>query len=64
MIKEFERVALVVDLPEFGFFAGDVGVIVDISPNGKQFTLELFNFANQDRRGYSCEASSSPPSIH
>ena len=33
------------DLPEFGLMAGDVGAVVDITPNAKQVTLEFFNFA-------------------
>jgi hypothetical protein len=45
MIKEFERVALTVDLPAHGFRAGDVATVVDITPNGRQVTLEFFNFA-------------------
>lgn len=44
MIKEFDQVALTVDLPEFHLKAGDVGVVVDITPNGRQYTLEIFNF--------------------
>jgi len=47
MLKEFEQVALTVDLPDFGFVAGDVGTVVDITTNGKQITLEFFNFAGQ-----------------
>ena len=45
MIKEFERAALSMDLPEFGLMAGDVGTVVDITPNAKQVTLEFFNFS-------------------
>jgi hypothetical protein len=45
MIREFERAALAVDLPEFALVAGDVGTVVDITANGKQATLEFFNFA-------------------
>jgi hypothetical protein len=45
MIKEFEQVALSVDLPEGGLVAGDVGTVVDITPNGRQVTVEFFNFA-------------------
>jgi len=45
MINEFERAALSVDLPEFGLMTGDVGTVVDITPNGAQVTLEFFNFA-------------------
>jgi hypothetical protein len=44
MIKEFDQVALTVDLPEHHLKTGDVGVVVDITPNGKQYTLEFFNF--------------------
>lgn len=44
MIQEFDQVALTVDLPDFHLKAGDVGTIVDITPNGKQYTLEFFNF--------------------
>jgi hypothetical protein len=47
MIKEFEQVALTEDLPEFELKAGDVGTVVDITPNGKQFTLEFFNFSGE-----------------
>ena len=45
MIKEFERAALAVDLPEFGLVTGDVGTVVDITPNRQQITLEFFNFS-------------------
>jgi hypothetical protein len=44
VIKEFDRVALTTDLPDFHLRAGDVGTVVDITPNGKQFTLEFINF--------------------
>ncbi len=44
MIQEFDQVALTVDLPKFHLKAGDVGTVVDITPNGKQYTLEFFNF--------------------
>ena len=44
MIKEFEQVALTIDLPDHHLKAGDVGTVVDITPNGKQYTLEFFNF--------------------
>jgi hypothetical protein len=47
MIHEFEQAALTVDVSEFGFQAGDVGTVVDITPNGKQVTLEFFNFAGK-----------------
>ncbi len=44
MISEFDQVALTVDVPEYHLKAGDVGAVVDITPNGKQYTLEFFNF--------------------
>jgi hypothetical protein len=47
MIKEFEQVVLTADLPDDGFVAGDVGTVVDITPNGKQVTLEFFNFSGE-----------------
>jgi hypothetical protein len=45
MIEEYEQVALTVDLPDEGLQAGDVGTVVDITPNGLQVTVEFFNFA-------------------
>jgi hypothetical protein len=45
MIVEFERVALTKDLPEFNLVTGDVGTVVDITPDGAHVTLEFFNFA-------------------
>ena len=47
MLKEFERAALTVDLPEFDLVAGDVGTVVDVTNNHKQVTLEFFNFAGK-----------------
>ena len=47
MIKEFEKAVLVVDLPEDGLVAGDVGTVVDITTNGQGVTLEFFNFAGK-----------------
>ncbi len=44
MIKEFDQVALTIDLTEHHLIAGDVGTVVDITANGKQCTLEFFNF--------------------
>jgi hypothetical protein len=41
MIKELDRVALVVDLPEHRLKAGDVGTVVDIAGAGEQYTLEF-----------------------
>ncbi len=47
MIEEFEQVALTEDLPDYGLKAGDVGTVVDITPNGRQLTLEFFNFSGE-----------------
>ncbi len=47
MIEEFEQVALTEDVPEFDLKAGDVGTVVDITTNGKQLTLEFFNFSGE-----------------
>ena len=45
MIEEFDRVALTVDLPEYRLKTGDVGTVVDITSNGRQYALEFFNLA-------------------
>lgn len=45
MIALYERAVLTEDLPAFSLKAGDVGTVVDITPNGRQLTLEFFNFA-------------------
>ena len=42
MISELERVALTVDLPEYHLRVGDMGTVVDITPNGEQYTVEFF----------------------
>ena len=47
MINEFDQVALTVDLPDYHLRAGDVGVVVDITPNRQQYTLEFFNFGGE-----------------
>lgn len=42
MIKEFDRVALTVDLPEYGLEVGDVGVVVLIHGEDEGYELEIF----------------------
>ena len=42
MIREFERVVLTVDLPQYGLQAGDVGTVADIHPSGKAYEVEVF----------------------
>lgn len=44
MIHELDQVALTADLPDHRLKSGDVGTVVDITPNGRQVTLEFFNF--------------------
>jgi len=43
MIKEHERVALTVDLPDYHLKVGDVGVIVMIHGNHEGYELEIFS---------------------
>lgn len=42
MIKEFERAVLVVDLPDEGFKAGDVGTVVHIYKDHTAYEVEFF----------------------
>ena len=42
MIRELERVALTVDLPDYHLKAGDMGTVVDITSDGQEFTIEFF----------------------
>ncbi|MBL8156801.1 MAG: DUF4926 domain-containing protein [Anaerolineae bacterium] len=44
-MKELDQVVLLVDLPDFHLKVVDVGTIVDVTPNGRQFTLEFFNYS-------------------
>ncbi|MBK9123549.1 MAG: DUF4926 domain-containing protein [Chloroflexi bacterium] len=41
MIPEFERAVLLEDIPELGFKAGDIGVVVDIHRGGAGYELEM-----------------------
>lgn len=43
MMKEYERVALLVDLPEHQLKAGDVGVVVMIHGDHEGYELEIFS---------------------
>jgi hypothetical protein len=47
MLQEFEQVALVVDAPDYGLVAGDVGTVVDITTDGKGVTVEFFDFVGR-----------------
>ena len=42
MIREHERVALTVDVPNRGLKAGDVGIVVMIHGDRKGYELEIF----------------------
>ncbi|MBC6937882.1 MAG: DUF4926 domain-containing protein [Chloroflexi bacterium] len=42
MIRELERVALTVDLPEYHLKAGDMGTVVDITSDDQEYTIEFF----------------------
>jgi hypothetical protein len=42
MIEELERVALTSDVPQYQLKAGDMGTVVDITPNRQQYTVEFF----------------------
>jgi hypothetical protein len=44
MIDEFEQVALTTELPEHSLKVGDVGTIVDVTPNAQQYMLEFTDF--------------------
>jgi hypothetical protein len=43
MIREFEDAVLMIDLPEHGLKAGDLGTVVDIDKTGQQAILEFFS---------------------
>lgn len=42
MIKEHERVVLIVDLPSYGLKAGDIGIVVHIYADQAAYELEIF----------------------
>lgn len=42
MIRELERVALTVDLPEYHLKADDMGTVVDITSDDLEYTIEFF----------------------
>ena len=44
MIAELDCVALTVDLPEHGLAAGDVGAVVHIYKDGREFMVEFTTF--------------------
>ena len=48
-IKLFDVIALIVDLPEYNLWRGQVGTVVEILKNGKGFEVE---FADREGRTY------------
>jgi hypothetical protein len=42
MIREYERVVLTTDLPDYGLQTGDVGVVVHIYKDGEAYEVEFF----------------------
>jgi hypothetical protein len=42
MIREHERVALLVDLPAYDLKIGDVGIVVHLYGTGKAYEVEFF----------------------
>ncbi len=48
-IKLFDIVALMVDLPEYNLWCGQVGTVVDILAHGQAFEVE---FSDNDGRTY------------
>ena len=43
MIKEHDRVALTVDLPDYDLKAGDVGIVVMVHGKHEGYELEIFS---------------------
>jgi hypothetical protein len=42
MIRELDRVVLVVDFPEYRLKAGDVGTVVHVYNDGEGYEIEVF----------------------
>lgn len=47
MIKEYDQVVLTQDLPEYGLFSGDLGVVVMIHGEHEGYELEIFSADGQ-----------------
>jgi hypothetical protein len=47
MLYTYEQIVLAEDIPQYGLQMGDVGTVVDITPNNQQVTLEFFNFLEE-----------------
>ena len=61
MIKEFDRVVLVSDLPEHHLRAGDVGVVVLIHSKDAGYEVEFFTLKGQTLDVVTVEASQVRP---
>lgn len=64
MIREHEQVVLISDLPEEGFQAGDVGVVVHIYSDGEGYELEMFAVDGHTLDVVTVEASQVRPVDH
>jgi len=64
MIKEHERVALSVDLPQYHLKAGDLGVVVMIHGDHDGYELELFSADGQTLDVVTVEARQVRPVTH
>ncbi|MEM8893205.1 MAG: DUF4926 domain-containing protein [Bacteroidota bacterium] len=49
MIKEFDRIVLLEDMPGKGLLAGDIGTVVLIHDNTSAFEIEFFTLDGQTR---------------
>ena len=61
MIKEFDYAVLRVDVPEYGLFAGDRGVVVDILAGGEAYILEFITALGETFAVVTLEASQIRP---
>lgn len=64
MIKEFEQVVLIEDLPKYALKAGDLGTVVMIHGNYAGFELEIFGADGHTLDVVTVEASQVRPVDH
>jgi len=61
MIKEYEQVVLIEDLPEYGLKAGDLGTVVMIHGEQAGYELEIFSADGRTLDVVSVEAAQVRP---
>ncbi|MDX2139541.1 MAG: DUF4926 domain-containing protein [Chloroflexota bacterium] len=61
MINEHERAVLTVDLPDYDFRAGDVGVVVHIYADAQAYEVEFFTLAGNTLDVVTVEATQVRP---